>query len=448
METMPTTIDGVLKDLASGAVTLETACASLINESRADPARTRFWHQRIETAMRSGAVTRPAARTLLDALEGFQPDKTMWIDAGVMTPVARTAASAPPSSRANPAPAAAAGPISSIDQLLSALVNRTTRRPLPAAASGPNTVPVEWFEAAVLPRPDATATHPANPDNITRGSVIKDRYRIVSHLGAGGIGQVFDAIDLQGDGDGRRVTLKIAAVDLRHQPHAFDALAAAVRKTQHLVHPNIVSVYDVDRHGNRAFIVMEPLSGRWLSSLVRETRGTGIAHDTAWPIISGIANGLAFAHDNGVVHSDMSPHAVFLSNDGTARIMGFGLVHAVPTSNELLDVLDTLTLRAYTEAYAADPWSQQAAAHPADDLYPLGVIAYEMLTGTHPFHRFSLAVARQKQLTYAPIAGLNRRTRKLIEHCLSFERRVRPQDASGFVRRIQPSVLARLLPAG
>jgi hypothetical protein len=445
---MPTTIDGILSDLAQNRLTLEAACELLIKESRADPARTRFWSQRIDTAMTSGTITRVAARQLLDALEGFQPDKTVWIDGGLLFPASRSAASAPASAnRATQQPATQQPPVTpeqigSIEQLLSALAGRARPTPLPATPSGPNTVPVEWFDG---PAADATASHPANPENIARGTVIKDRYQIVEHLGAGGIGQVFDAVDLE-DQYERHVTIKVAAVDLRHQPHAFDALSAAVRKTQHLAHPNIVSIYDVNRHGNRAFIVMEPLRGRWLSSLVREVRGTGLPHADAWPIISGIANGLAFAHVNGVVHSDLSPHAIFLTDDGTAKIMGFGLVHAVPTSNELLDVLDTLTLRAYTEAYAADPWSQ-LVAHPADDLYPLGVIAYEMLTGAHPFRRCSLAIARQKQLTFAPIAGLNRRTRKLLERCLSFDRHVRPQDARGFVRRLQPGMLARLLPA-
>jgi non-specific serine/threonine protein kinase len=144
----------------------------------------------------------------------------------------------------------------------------------------------------------------------------------------------------------------------------------------------------------------------------------------------------------------LSPHAVFVTEDGTPKIMGFGLVHAVPNSNESLDVLDTLTLRAYTEAYTADPWAQQGTPHTADDLYPLGVIAYEMLAGAHPFQRCTLAVARQRGLQFAPIAGLNRRARTLIERCLSFERKVRPQDGALFLKRMRPNVIHRLLFAG
>ena len=76
-----------------------------------------------------------------------------------------------------------------------------------------------------------------------------------------------------------------------------------------------------------------------------------------------------------------------------------------------------------------------------------GTARHMVLTGAHPFRRCSLAIARQKQLTFAPIAGLNKRTCKLLERCLSFDRHVRPQDARGFVRRLQPGMLARLLPA-
>jgi non-specific serine/threonine protein kinase len=281
------------------------------------------------------------------------------------------------------------------------------------------------------------------------GTVLNGRYRIVAPLGLGGVGQVFDAIDLHKSKERDfHVTVKVIAVNLRHQPLAYAALEAAVRRSQTLLHPNIVAVHDIDQYEDQVFVVMESLRGRWLSGLVREVRGKGLEYERAWPIIEGIASALAHAHRHGIVHCDLSPHAVFVCEDGTPKIMGFGLVHAVPSSNESLDVLDTLTLRAYTEAYTADPWAQQATPHPADDLYPLGVIAYEMLVGAHPFQRCTLAVARQRGLQFAPIPGLNRRARKLIERCLSFERKTRPQDGAIFLRRMRPNFLQRLLFAG
>lgn len=434
---MPSHVDRIIDQLSTGALALDAACQQLLTASQADPSGTRFWGQRVETAMSQKRISRSAARALLDALEGFQTDKTMWIDSGMALPPG------------NPASAPATQRVQEAERLLASFVERTTRRPiigpdgtLPAM---PMTGPVEWFDSRSIVA-DA-AFHTADPANVAPGTVLKDRYRIVAHLGAGGIGQVFEAIDQARNGSEQHVTLKVVAVNLRHQPDAFQTLQAAVRRTQHLEHPNIVGIRNIDRHGDCMFLVMEPLRGRWLSGLIRDVRGNGLPYEKAWPIISGIANGLAYAHRQGVVHADLSPHAVFLCEDGTAKIMCFELVNALPTSNESLDVLDTLTLRAYTEAYAADPWAQMSKPHPADDLYPLGVIAYEMLTGTHPFQRCSLAIARQKQMTYASVPGLNRRARKLIERCLSFERRDRPQSADRFLKGMQPSIVERVLAA-
>jgi serine/threonine protein kinase len=278
------------------------------------------------------------------------------------------------------------------------------------------------------------------------GAAINGRYKLLESLGLGGVGRVYRALDLAPTGAGeRQVALKIVGVDLRQQPHALDALKVAVIKAQALDHPNIAALYDIDRVGDRAYLVMEDLRGRWLSQLIREVRGRGLAYDYAWPIISGIAHGLAHAHERGLLHHDLSPHSVFLCEGGTPKILGFGLLHAVPTGNEALDVLDTQTLRAYSEAYTADPLTQHSSAQPADDLYPLGVMAYELLTGAHPFQRCSLTQARQRNLAYAPIPGLNARARRLIERCLSFEREVRPRDAGRFVRRMPSGLFNRML---
>jgi hypothetical protein len=427
-------VDTVIDDLCSGSLTLDAACASLMTAAQDDPSGTRFWDQRIEKAMAQNRISRSAARSMLDALEGFPTDKTLWIDSGLITAPANASATASSGDRFRAA-----------DRLIASLVERTTQ-PIDTAETAsspiPMTGPVEWFDERILTQAQGAETEPLNA---VPGTVLRDRYRIVAHLGAGGIGQVFQAVDLANGAE--PVTLKVVAVNLRHQPDAFTTLQTAVRRTQHLQHENIVGIRNIDRHGDSVFIVMEPLHGRWLSGLIREARGQGMQYATAWPIISGIASGLAYAHSQGIVHADLSPHAVFLCEDGTAKIMCFELVHAVPTSNESLDVLDTLTLRAYTEAYAADPWAQQSKPQPADDLYPLGVIAYEMLTGRHPFQRCSMAVARQRGLKFIPIAGLNKRASKLIARCLSFERADRPESADRFLKRMQPSFVERMLSA-
>ncbi|HEY8537234.1 MAG TPA: serine/threonine-protein kinase [Steroidobacteraceae bacterium] len=438
---MSTQFEQIVERFIGGEVSLEITCQQLAREVQAHPDRTRFWGQRVEAELKRQRISAAAARAMLDALEGFQCDKTMWID-----PVSLSHTGAAPQGPNSPSASAsnrtAQSPptIESTEQLRAALFAPITRRrgdTIPVAFRDANALSVEWMDGPSKPSmSEALETLPL-------GTVINDRYRLITHLGAGGIGQVFDAIDLSQPGEAH-ITLKIVAVNLKHQPSAFEALQAAVRRTMQLNHPNIVRIYDIDRFEDRVFITMEPLRGRWLSAIVREARNKGMPYGSAWPIIEGIANGLAHAHAHGVVHSDLSPHAIFVCEDGTAKIMGFGLVHAVPASNESLDVLDTLTLRAYTEAYTADAWAQQGEPHPADDLYPLGVIAYEMLTGAHPFGRCSLSVARQKGLTCAPIRGLNRRARKLIEKCLSFERNVRPKDAHSFLRRMRPGVFRRL----
>jgi len=429
---MSTQFEQIIDSFLQGAATLEAACQELARAAQADPSRTRFWGQRVEAEMARGRIAAAVARSMLDALEGFQADKTMWLD-----PSMALSRSAPTPNDRTVGASSSRPTIESPEQLRAALFAPITRRRNEAASIASAG---ERGEAAGQVGNSAPS---ASLESVPLGTVIKGRYQLLAHLGAGGVGQVFDALDLA-QPVATHVTLKIVAVNLKHQPSAFTALQAATRRSQALDHPNIARVFDIDHDDERVFITMEPLQGRWLSGIVREARNKGMSYESAWPVIEGIANGLAHAHARGVVHSDLSPHAVFICNDGVAKIVGFGLAHAVPASNESLDVLDTLTLRAYTEAYTADVWAQQGAPHPADDLYPLGVIAYEMLTGLHPFARCSLSVARQKGLTCPPIDKLNRRARKLIERCLSFEREVRPKDGLAFLKRLRPSVFERL----
>jgi serine/threonine protein kinase len=271
------------------------------------------------------------------------------------------------------------------------------------------------------------------------GAVIKKRFVLEKLLGKGGMGLVFGAIDRRKEearDPNPRVALKVLNADFQRHPQAFMALQREARKAQTLAHPNVVTVFDFDRDGDAVYMTMELLEGRSLDSMTREARGKGIKRESALPIIRGIAEGLAYAHRKGIVHSDLKPGNVFITEDGTAKILDFGIARAVPSMNAdaSRDVFDAGSLGAYTEAYATDEMIDGVDPHPADDMYALGIIAYELLTGFHPYQRHSAPGARKLGLKPAPLKGLKRKEMRAIEACLSLERKRRPQDASAFLK--------------
>jgi predicted Ser/Thr protein kinase len=272
------------------------------------------------------------------------------------------------------------------------------------------------------------------------GSVIKKRFVLEKLLGKGGMGLVFGAIDRRKEearDPNPRVALKVLNADFQRHPQAFMALQREARKAQTLAHPNVVTVFDFDRDGDAVYMTMELLQGRSLDTMTREARGKGIKRDVALPIIRGIAEGLAYAHRKGIVHSDLKPGNVFITEeDGAAKILDFGIARAVPSMNTEAsrDVFDAGSLGAYTEAYATDEMIDGVDPHPADDMYALGIIAYELLTGFHPYQRHSAPAARKLGLKPEPLKGLKRKEAKAIERCLSFDRKKRPQNAGDFLK--------------
>jgi serine/threonine protein kinase len=271
------------------------------------------------------------------------------------------------------------------------------------------------------------------------GSVIKQRFVLETLLGKGGMGLVFGAIDRrkqEAHDPNPHVALKVLNADFQRHPQSFMALQREARKAQTLAHPNVVTVFDFDRDGDAVYMTMELLQGRTLDSMTREARGKGIGRETALSIIRGVAEGLAYAHRKGIVHSDLKPGNIFIGEDGTPKILDFGIARAVPSSvNEAnKDVFDAGSLGAYTEAYATDEMIEGTDPHPADDMYALGIIAHEMVTGFHPYQRHSAPNARKLGIKPAPLKGLKRREARAIESCLSFDRKQRPQNAGEFLK--------------
>jgi serine/threonine protein kinase len=335
----------------------------------------------------------------------------------------------------------------------------TLQSPGPAAAYAPT------LQSAPLTGPDGTQVlsnrlvgsledaGEGHHGPLELGSIIKKRFVLETMLGKGGMGLVFGAIDRRKEearDPNPRVALKVLNADFQRHPQAFMALQREARKAQTLAHPNVVTVFDFDRDGDAVYMTMELLQGRSLDSMTREARGKGMKREAALPIIRGIAEGLAYAHRKGIVHSDLKPGNVFITEDGTAKILDFGIARAVPSINAEAsrDVFDAGSLGAYTEAYATDEMIDGVDPHPADDMYALGIIAYEMLTGFHPYQRHSAPGARKLGLKPAPLKGLKRKEARAIDACLSLERKRRPQDAQAFLKlfrgvtRLQKATLA------
>lgn len=291
---------------------------------------------------------------------------------------------------------------------------------------------------------DAVHHGPVEP-----GTVIKKRFLLERVLGKGGMGVVFAAIDRrkqEARDPNPFVALKLLNADFARHPQSFIALQREARKAQTLAHPNVATVFDFDRDGDAVYLTMELLEGRSLDAITREARGVGVGAELALPIIRGIAEGLAYAHRKGIVHSDLKPGNIFLTDDGTPKILDFGIARAVPTPGEqLVDEFDAGSLGAYTEAYATHEMVEGVDPHPTDDMYALGIIAYELLTGCHPYNRNSAVQARELAIKCPPLKGIKRKQARAIESCLSLDRRGRPQDAGQFLKAFRgPSVLQRL----
>lgn len=294
------------------------------------------------------------------------------------------------------------------------------------------------------PADDATQLRAASPlpphaEAAAAGVTIRGRYVLQLLLGQGGMGQVWKALDLvaqRAQDPAPYVAIKLISADFESHPEAFVALQRETRKAQELAHPNIVTVHNFDLDGTagaRAFMSMELLDGQPLDALIR-AQPSGMRRLAALPIVQGMASGLGYAHRKGLVHLDFKPGNVFLTTAGQAKILDFGIARAVRGGEAAArnDVFDAGSLGAMTLAYASPQMLAHEDPQPGDDVYALGLVSYELLSGRHPFNRLPANEAQQQRLKPAPLGGLRRHEWRAIERALSFERARRWPDAAAF----------------
>ncbi len=272
------------------------------------------------------------------------------------------------------------------------------------------------------------------------GLTLRGRYRLERQIGEGGMGQVWLAVDeyLERARDPRpHVALKLLNADIENYPDARTALQREATRAQGLAHPNIATVYgfDVDEAG-RPFFTMELLEGRALDGVIRE-HPSGLPVSQALAIVRHLAAGLAYAHRRGVVHCDFKPGNAYLLGDGLAKVLDFGIARIARDSQWQDAHFDSRTLGALTKSYASVEMIHDAPATPSDDVYALGLVAYELLTGRHPFGRRDAVTAKNENLRPTPVPGLTRRDWNAITKALAFNAADRWVDADAFLRGLE-----------
>jgi len=275
------------------------------------------------------------------------------------------------------------------------------------------------------------------------GDVLNDRFVLEERIGSGGMSTVYKALDrrkLEADDRNPYVAVKVLNLEFRAHPRSLIALQREAKKSQGLAHPNIVRVYDFDRDGDTVYMTMEYLSGKSLAQIFRARDFKGMPHETALPILEQIAAALKFAHDNGIVHADFKPANVIVADDGQAKVIDFGIARAFQRPDQIdmeATRFDPGSLGALTPTYASPEMLEHQDVDPRDDVYALGCIAYEMLTGRHPFGRMQATDARDGGLQPERRKGLTNKQWKALKGALAFNRQQRTQSVMQLCQEFQ-----------
>jgi eukaryotic-like serine/threonine-protein kinase len=206
--------------------------------------------------------------------------------------------------------------------------------------------------------------------------VYNERYEPVRLAARGGMAEVWLARDALLD---RTVALKVLFTELSIDPNFVERFRREAQAAANLSHPNIVSIYDWGQAGHTYFIVMEYVEGRALSLVLRE-EGTLLA-DRAAAIGADVAAALGFAHRNGVIHRDVKPGNVLITTDDHVKVTDFGIAMAIGTDDHLTQTGAVMG----TATYFSPEQAQGLPVDQRSDVYSLGVVLYEMVTGRPPF---------------------------------------------------------------
>jgi eukaryotic-like serine/threonine-protein kinase len=262
--------------------------------------------------------------------------------------------------------------------------------------------------------------------------IVNQRYRVLRKLGAGGMADVYLCEDLT---LGRRVALKVLSSRFVHDAQFVERFRREAKSAAGLNHPNLVAIYDWGEIDGTYFIVMEYVEGETLKELVRR-RGR-LSGNEALDIALGLLAAVGYAHRHGVVHRDIKAQNILMDPSGTAKVTDFGIARAGDSGmTEAGSILGTAQYLA----------PEQARGEPVDersDLYSVGIVLYEMLTGAVPFTGDTAVTVAMKHVSEAPpepaelVAGMPFTLNQIVMKALAKDPNLRYQTAPDFARDLR-----------
>jgi TonB family protein len=247
--------------------------------------------------------------------------------------------------------------------------------------------------------------------------------------------EVFKALDRRRQESGAEspwVAIKLVSPSHRHFPDALRLLQREAALAQRLDHPNIVRIFDFDRDGEHAFITMEWLEGESLAELLTRQRHRPLTPARARQILREIGAALQFAHGRGITHADVKPGNIFLTREGGAKLLDFGIAR----STQLAD--DAPGADARTPAYASCEMLEGKEPTVQDDVYSLACVAYRMLTGRRALGAADALAAEAAGRRPTRAKNLTDSQWHALEHALAFRRDARTPDMASFLREFEP----------
>ncbi len=295
-------------------------------------------------------------------------------------------------------------------------------------------------------RQETSHAEPGGEQQLEPGSIINNRFVLEERIGAGGMGVVFKARDRYREEAQDRdpyVAIKFVNADFRRHPDSLMALEREARKHMSLAHPNIMIVHDFIRNPDNTliFLHMELLEGEPLDRLIQR-HPQGLPFEDALPLIKGAGDALVYAHEKKIIHSDFKPGNVFAVESRKAKVLDFGIARdvSVGTFDDKEGTRwDAGILGAMTPAYASPEMLLNKPASPSDDIYALACVAFELMSGRHPFNGATALNAAHEGLKIKRAPGMGRSQYKALVHALAFRQAARTPSVAAFLEEFAGS---------